>query len=52
MAQLMSMKCVVVGDGAVGKTCMLQTFSLGHFPKDYVPTGTKHNIKYLFHVAF
>jgi len=31
-------KCVVVGDGAVGKTALIITFVNGSFPADYLPT--------------
>jgi len=38
MQNVIRRKLVIIGDGACGKTSLLSVFTLGYFPKHYVPT--------------
>ena len=42
MIQPKTIKCALVGDGAVGKTSLAISYSTNGYPNEYVPTAFDH----------
>ena len=49
MPELEVKKLIIMGDGAIGKTCLLQVFEKGEFPETYLPTVLDNDIKKMKH---
>ena len=53
MSNTTEVKCVVTGDGGVGKTCTLVTYAQGAFPVEYTPTiFDNHEVRSFFFFFF